>query len=691
MDWDGSFRGWAPGALLALLLCWPVGGAAQEAVVLSGGGARGLAHAGALVGLDRLGHDPAIVTGTSMGAVVGSLYAAGYEPAEIWRLIERQDWLEIFAPRPLPAGPERRARYPVLAFGPGVSGTASSPGLIPDWRINRLLGRLLFDADARALSDFDSLPRRFRAVAADLQTGAAAVLAGGDLARAVRASMAVPGFFGPVVQQDRVLVDGGVADYLPVGPAWELGADRVIAVDVSRPSPELQGTGPLLVASRAVDLLELKARPPAAPPDVLVLPHIDPAVTAANFPVDPLPLLREGLDAVLADVPPATGMTAPGRRPARSPPARLAHLLVTAPTPALRALVRRAFEGVVPGPYDPAAVLAAVDRLYATGLFDAVWPSVAPDSTSDPLLHVVVRPRPNPLLGGAVTYDNDRGGRAWVTARLLSPLAGRAAEVSLTGSVDKLERWLSASARMPLAERTVIDFSLDGYISEQQLRGVPLDSERTEAVRVRRAGGSIGAGLRRSPLGTSALLLLGAEASAAAAGPDGLAVGPLLRVGAEPRFTSIIGVAPEVEGEIRLGGGGYRRVLARGSLDGRLGRMMVAAEGLAELANRSAPFHVLPALGNGHAVPGFLVGEARGQGRLVAGGEVALPIPGITTLRVRLLGATLLHPLDPGFEGSGAGMDVAAVWQTPLGRALAGFGANTWGFSRLEVSVGPAF
>jgi len=77
---------------------------AQEALVLSGGGSRGLAHVGVVAGIDSLGRDPDLVIGVSMGAVVGSLYAAGYDAHEIWEIADRQDWRDLFKPMPLVIG-----------------------------------------------------------------------------------------------------------------------------------------------------------------------------------------------------------------------------------------------------------------------------------------------------------------------------------------------------------------------------------------------------------------------------------------------------------------------------------------------------------------------------------------------------------------------------------------------------------
>ncbi|MGH7482564.1 MAG: patatin-like phospholipase family protein, partial [Longimicrobiales bacterium] len=268
---------------------------AQQALVLSGGGARGLAHVGVLLQLEQLGYDPDLVVGTSMGAVIGALYAAGYQPDEIRDRVLAVQWSEIFAPTPALLGPDRAPRLPMLTFGLDLTGRRVSRGLFGEWRINRALARLLFDANARARGDFDRLPRRYRAVAADLETGEKVVLEAGDLARATRASMAYPGFLAPVRWDDRVLVDGGIAANLPTGVASGLGATYVVAVDVSRPPDEVSSLEPLTVAQRALNLMQQNAHSDSIPPDVLVLPVTDGALAGPGFPDDPMPLIELGL------------------------------------------------------------------------------------------------------------------------------------------------------------------------------------------------------------------------------------------------------------------------------------------------------------------------------------------------------------------------------------------------------------
>jgi NTE family protein len=265
---------WRAGAvLLAIgsLLC-ARGVVAQDALVLSGGGARGLAHVGALTHLSSLHYDPDLVVGTSMGAVVGALYAAGYDPEELQRRVIAVRWSEMFLPTPMVVGPNRALRFPAVSFDLDASRRRVSRGLFGQWRVNRELVRLLFDANARSRGDFNQLPRRFRALATDLQTGREVVLDSGDLARAVRASMAYPGFFPPVVWGERVLVDGGIANNLPSLGARRLGAARIVGVDVNMPPAEMGSTAPLAVLNRSISLMQQNMQRDTAPLDGLIRP-----------------------------------------------------------------------------------------------------------------------------------------------------------------------------------------------------------------------------------------------------------------------------------------------------------------------------------------------------------------------------------------------------------------------------------
>jgi NTE family protein len=208
-------------------------------LVLGGGGARGAAHIGVLRELERLRVPVDAIAGTSMGAIIGGLYAAGMTPQELEGLIAELNWTEVFqdAPRREDLSYRRKqddVDFPV-DFELGLNrGRLQLPkGLIQGQKLSPLLRELTLDV--AHISDFDKLPTPFRAVASDIETGEAVVLSEGDLTLAIRASMAAPGIFAPVIVDDRMLVDGGLVGNLPIDTIKEMGVDIIIAVDVEFP------------------------------------------------------------------------------------------------------------------------------------------------------------------------------------------------------------------------------------------------------------------------------------------------------------------------------------------------------------------------------------------------------------------------------------------------------------------------
>lgn len=211
----------------------------QIGLVLSGGGARGLAHVGVLKVLERE-HIPAdMIAGTSMGAIIGGLFASGMSARDLERELLAINWGTVFNSRVDRQQLSQRRKEEDFEFSPAVEvgmregefrlpqGTLSSRGL------EILLRR--FTLPVRNVQNFDDLPTPFRAVATDLETGAQRIMREGDLALALRSSMSVPGVFAPTEWQDRILGDGGLVNNLPVDVARSLGAERLIAVNVGTP------------------------------------------------------------------------------------------------------------------------------------------------------------------------------------------------------------------------------------------------------------------------------------------------------------------------------------------------------------------------------------------------------------------------------------------------------------------------
>lgn len=253
-------------------------------VVLSGGGARGLAHIGVLRVLEELKVPVDLIVGTSMGAVVGGAYASGRSLDELEILVKRANWNAILADRPARERLSIRRREDDerlpsrIEFGFTPQRGAMLPGgAAGNGQLEATLSSLL--PATRADDPLRKLPIPFRAVATDLLSGAMLDQADTPLFEALRASMAVPGVFAPLRVNGRPLVDGGLVRNLPIDLARQLGADIVIAVNVGTPLLEdREITSAVAVANQMLQILteqnvqrslrELKAQDIVIDPDL---------------------------------------------------------------------------------------------------------------------------------------------------------------------------------------------------------------------------------------------------------------------------------------------------------------------------------------------------------------------------------------------------------------------------------------
>lgn len=207
----------------------------KVAVVLSGGGAKGVAHIGALRVIEEAGIPIDIIVGTSMGSIIGGLYSIGYTPDQLEQMVMSQDWRLLLSDRIIRtqqafAQKEYDEKYLVsFPFGRKME-AAFSGGLIRGVNLEMLFNDLTVGYHEHR--NFDELPIPFACVAANVVDGGTVVFREGVLPVAMRASMAIPGVFAPVYLDDMVLVDGGMVNNFPTDVAMEMGADIVIGVDV---------------------------------------------------------------------------------------------------------------------------------------------------------------------------------------------------------------------------------------------------------------------------------------------------------------------------------------------------------------------------------------------------------------------------------------------------------------------------
>ena len=226
--------------LCPLVLFAAEAGKPKVGLVLSGGAARGLAHVGVLKALEEQGIHIDAIAGTSMGAVIGGLYASGYKIDELEKLALSIDWKDALSDAPDREDvPFRRKQddrdfliKQKLSFRD--DGSLGLPlGVIQGQNLSLLLESLL--AHSSDIRDFDKLPIPFRAVATDIVNGEKVVFRKGHLPQVIRASMSIPAVFAPVEINGQLLVDGGMVDNIPVDVAREMGVDIVIVVDIGTP------------------------------------------------------------------------------------------------------------------------------------------------------------------------------------------------------------------------------------------------------------------------------------------------------------------------------------------------------------------------------------------------------------------------------------------------------------------------
>lgn len=264
-------------------------------LVLSGGGARGLVHLGVLRALEDLHVPVDAIAGTSMGAIIGGLYASGMTAAEIEALIVSVDWADAFRDRPARRRLDFRRKQDdreflvQLPLGFKARRFRIPRGLIHGQKLNQILRHQLVGVSG--IESFDDLPIPFRAVATDIETGTRHVFDSGDLVAAMRASMSAPGVFAPVDIGGRLFADGGIVDNLPVDVARDMNVDVLIVVDVSAPLRTRQQLDSAFAMSDQMITVMIRRQTAAqratlAPRDIVIEPPVR-DLSATDFAAAP--------------------------------------------------------------------------------------------------------------------------------------------------------------------------------------------------------------------------------------------------------------------------------------------------------------------------------------------------------------------------------------------------------------------
>jgi NTE family protein len=261
-------------------------------LVLGGGGARGIAHVSVLKELERLQIPVDCIAGTSMGALVGGLYASGLSASEIEAELLALDWKGVLSDTVTRKDRSFRRKQDdlesLVSVKPGLSktGLKLSSGFIAGENIHLLLERLTMRS--AGISDFNALPIPYRAIATDINSGQQVVLSKGSLTQAMRASMSIPGAFNAVTIDGRILVDGGLVNQVPVDVARAMGADIIIAVDVGTPLDKLNsGSSVLAIANQLMGFMTVgntqTQLATLTDRDILIQPALGTEVSTASF------------------------------------------------------------------------------------------------------------------------------------------------------------------------------------------------------------------------------------------------------------------------------------------------------------------------------------------------------------------------------------------------------------------------
>ncbi len=675
--------------LAALALGWGAPATAQQsgvcepgptALVLSGGGAKGVAHVGVIRALDERGVRPDFIVGTSMGAIIGSLYASGHRGAAIDSLTRSLPVDALFR-QAEPRSPRGwGALSPLVVWEQGERGFAIQSASLREAETTALLNAALLQGNLAARGDFDALPIPFRAVATDLATREPVVLRDGDLARAVRASSAVPLVFAPERIAGRVLADGGLSANVPVAAARRLGAVRVIVSDVSGErltADEL--TSPLAIADQLAGFLFQQRPDLLGPEDVAIRPEVRGYKTLDFSQPALTELLDHGYraaDSVLAG--------------ARCLP-RAAHRPVTLPTlvgtvtgvdlgRSETQTLQQVLGLVGAEPLRLADLERRVRRLSEIETYREVWLTPSGGDTVHFELHVV--PAPRRVVALDLAYDNELGGRMGLGA-LDRHVAGSSIEGSAMLGLGRYVKELTLGFRRYFGVgRSRVSPTITGSLVDYGIRRFDSAGVARPDLNARAARGFLG--IERD-LGPRWVVDLGLDARTwETDGITGSSGGPVLRL----RRPAERGLA--LEGEA-IWTGTFRRLHAEAGGDLRAGPVALVAR--AHLGwGEDLPLQAQFTLGGTDGFPGLHLEERRGNREALASLQGVWPLRG--PLTVRLLVAAGRSALDgPLLDGEGwlGGARAGVGAETPVGPILAEYGVATNGRGAALVRVGRWF
>jgi NTE family protein len=687
------------------------------ALALSGGGARGIAHIGALRALEEAEIPVDAIAANSMGAVVGGIYATGKTTAELDQIVRSVGWDSLFSGRPdrrnLPVA-RRQDRFRTFAGADfSWSELRLGAGLLAEHRINRYLIEQLAPAGYAAGNDFDRLPIRFRCVATDLDDGERVILDRGDLPLAVRASMSIPVAFPPVEWEGHRLVDGLVVDNLPVDVARAFEADVLVAVDVGSPPLEPDDYRTALgVAEQVSNLLMVRRYEDyAADADVLVKPDLGRHLSTRYSDFETL--IEAGYEAMKAAIPEireklvAAGHGGDLPRRTRFGPERvlegatIAEVGVRGNDRLGERVLRRIFNIPVGPGFDLEKGLRALDKIEATGLLEHAWMEFEP-VPEGLRITLVVREAPANRADVGAAFTEWEKARGVLRLRNRNTFgSGEETSLLLVASEANLGGALGLRGEMPFFHH--VAYRADAYIFSDKPRFFDEEGDKVNRAQFDRRGVTLAL---QAPLERWGLLEAGLRLGSVSTGwKPGLA----LTEGTDDVRTFLAGIVyddldrflwPEsgrrlaVYGWWSTDGLGathpFWRVEGEGRLAQRMGqRMVLQLDASAGLSGDDLPIYDWFRVGGPYLIPGYHHEELKGPQALA--GAVSVRYRVVDNLdAVARVGSGNVYAsrsditLDDLRWGVGAGL----VYHSRVGPLALELGWQDQGASLLSVSLG---
>ena len=670
--------------------------AAKTALVLGGGGSKGFAHVGVLQTLDSLGIKPDLIVGTSIGAIVGALYASGYTGNEIATIVRELPLSQIIRGYD-PQLPEVMGDLRALAVWErdSIFGYRLQGGTVREGEINALMSAVMLRGNVLARGNFDSLPIPFRAVAADLGTRKAVALGTGDLAHAVRASFAIPLVFLPISRNGRPLSDGGLAENVPFRTARAMGAKRLIISTLPAKALDLRDyRDPLLMMSRLTDFLFAEDSIPLGPGDVLIRQDVA-AVNQLDFSVALADSLfksgRRAADSVLA-LAPCLHAVNKIRRPSHR--THVGAVTIADERPMDRIALRNAI-GLVPGKeVELDSVSERLRKLGESENYTGVWLNPSGRDSITRFDVTVDRTSPRSAALG-IAYDNDMVGRLWFGLAERGAF-GTEVAASIVTRLGKYKQDLTLTLRrQSLAVNRLVPLTLAVTVGREDVRqlavvnGQPLEGASVEVNEEQVFYGLVSSGARLS-WSAGAIAHSWQEPGRGRTGAGGIT-------------GSVSWHADDSHPSLAFEGfltNEFRIASVTGAARFEFGAVEIQPHVFLGVAEH-VPFNRWFVLGGPEGFPGFRITENRGEGTLWGGVVFRRRLSSLLRFRGDIMAGAISYgdgflvkrsgPLD-GYTGTWYyGARVGLEARTPLGLITMQEGRNSDGRRALYLRIGRWF